>query len=204
MWLNRRLFIASAIGVLLSFCVSAQDESGWKLAKSGDGVEIYTRTSSGSKVNEFKAVTSVSQSPETVEKLIDDISSYTRWQDNCDYAALVERVNATTVVGHYTATTPFPFSDRDIVIEARKERKGAELHYYLRSVPNKVPERKKYVRIIDAGGHWVLTPRSDGGTDIVYAFYADPAGSIPGWLVNMFIVQGPYNSMHRLKKILND
>lgn len=197
-----------AILILLtvfSSSFAAGQENGWKLAKSGDGVEVYTRSKEGDKVKEFKAKTTVNKSVDAVMKLIDDVSRYPEWQDNCDEAYLIETEDAKRVVARYTASTPWPFTDRDVVIEMKKEpQANGAMNIRLTSQHSLYPEKKGYVRIVNAGGFWEIEPLSDNSSSVTYQFHADPGGSVPNWLINMFIVQGPYNSLKAMKGLLNE
>lgn len=175
----------------------------WKLAKSGDGIEIYTRTRDGGKVKEYKAITTVNQKLTRVEQLLDDIDRYPDWQSNLESSEIIERIDDQTIIGRYLSSTPWPFDDRDIVLKMRKEKNGSELVYRIENAPDAYPEDEDYVRIPTAGGYWQVTEVDGNKCELVYQFYADPGGSIPKWLVNMFIVQGPYNSFTRMKEVLN-
>jgi hypothetical protein len=43
---------------------------------------------------------------------------------------------------------------------------------------------------------------SSTSINIVYTFDADPGGSLPAWLVNMFADKGPYESFKKLSVLL--
>jgi hypothetical protein len=62
-----------------------------------------------------------------------------------------------------------------------------------------VPVKPNVVRVADSKGKWVITPLSDGKVKIVYTLHADPGGSVPAWLSNMFATQGPAESFKKLK-----
>lgn len=190
--------------LIFSSSVAWAQKTEWKLAKSGDGVEVYTRTRDGDKVKEFKAKTTVNKPVETVVSLIDNINAYPKWQDNCDDAHVVKERDGDLVVARYTASTPWPFTDRDVVIEMKKQpQANGGVNITLTSRHELYPEQKKYTRIKDAGGFWEIVPLSDGSSSVTYQFHADPGGSVPNWLINMFIVQGPFNSLKAMKDLLS-
>jgi len=190
--------------VVLLFTGEAIAQKGvWKLAKSGEGVEVYTRSTEGKKTKEFKAQTIVDYDLDAVARLLDDVEGYNKWQDNCEVSKLVERIDENELVGRYTSPTPWPFSDRDVVLRMRKETQpDGSLKYALESAPNAYPRDNDFVRIEEAGGFWVVRPAGPNQTEIIYEFYAEPGGNVPNWLVNMFIVQGPYNSFVQMKEVL--
>lgn len=197
-----KLVVASLMLVMIPS--EHEDQKAWELAKSGNGIEVFTRTKEGGKVKEFKAVTTVEASVKRAESLIADIDRYPSWQDNCEESHLVERVDDATVIARYTSKTPWPFSDRDIVLRmTRKNKPDGGVLFEIENAADAYPENDDYVRIPNAGGKWEITPLADNRCEVNYEFYADPAGNVPKWLVNMFVVQGPYNSFERMKEILN-
>ena len=46
-----------------------------------------------------------------------------------------------------------------------------------------------------SNGLWIFNPVSKGVTEIIYQYQGDPGGSIPGWVANLFIVDGPYKTL---------
>lgn len=191
-----------SIGIL-PLLVSAQSD--WKLAKSGDGVEIYTRDREEEKIKEFRAITTVQQPQKQIENLLEDIEAYPSWQDNCEESEVIKRIDKETVIGRYTSSTPFPFSDRDIVLKMTKQpQSDGRMVYQIENAATSIEERKNFVRIPRAGGRWELESKGESATLVTYQFYADPGGNVPNWLVNMFIVQGPYNSFRQMKELLEN
>jgi hypothetical protein len=55
------------------------------------------------------------------------------------------------------------------------------------------------VRINNSKGKWIITPAGNGQSLVEYTLHADPGGAIPGWLVNMFATEGPYQIFKQLK-----
>jgi hypothetical protein len=68
-------------------------------------------------------------------------------------------------------------------------------------VANYVPEKKDIVRVKNSFGKWVLTPQKNG-VRIEYTLETDPGGSLPAWLVNLFVAKGPHETFVKLKKQL--
>ncbi len=178
-------------------------ESDWKLAKSENGVEIYTRDLDDEELREFKAITIVEEDIAEIQNLLEDAANYCKWQDNCQKSQIIERLDEHTIIGRYTSETPWPFSDRDVVLKmTKKQRSGSEVEYLIENAPDAYPRQDDFERIPRAGGKWRLKSLGDEKCEVLYQFYADPGGNVPNWLVKMFIVQGPYNSFVRMKELL--
>lgn len=174
----------------------------WILEKEGDGIKIYTRISEGSTIKEFKALTTSTQPIEWLANLIDDVENYPNWQANITTATLLKQVNATEKYIHYTTDTPWPITDRDVAIHAKKTKKenGAVL-FTLTSVPNYIAEKEDFIRLKISNGSWEFTPIENNKIDVTYRFYGDPEGSLPEWLINVFIVTGPYETLTNMNNM---
>jgi hypothetical protein len=62
-----------------------------------------------------------------------------------------------------------------------------------------VPKKDKTVRVLNSPARWVLTPEGANRVKVIYTLHADPGGSIPAALVNMFATQGPAETFKKLR-----
>ena len=70
------------------------------------------------------------------------------------------------------------------------------------SKPNYIPDKSGIVRIEEAKGIWKFTQKENGETKVLYQFLGDPGGNIPSWIINIFIVDGPYKTLMNLKQFV--
>jgi hypothetical protein len=196
-------FISSALIlwlVLFAGSLHAQKDN-WVLAKSGEGIEVFTQDREGGKIKEFKSVMTVNCTVQALERELDNTTNYPVWQENCDGAVVLQKTSDKIQIERYFTDSPWPIADRDIVMQLVKERQAnGSLTYTRKSVPDAHPPVGDFMRIREAAGMWLIEPIDAQSTRITYRFYADPGGSLPAWLVNSFIVTGPYNTFVNLKK----
>lgn len=192
--------VDTEVALLNSISGLATDK--WELAKNGDNVTVYTRQYAGAEIKEFKAITTVTAKMSSLTALIENINDYPSWQANIASAKLLKQVNQNEQYIYYTTDVPWPVTDRDIVIHSKKSvsSKGV-VTYTLKSSPNYIKEKEEFLRIRDAKGGWQFIPKEGGKIKVVYQFYGDPAGSIPNWLINTFIVDGPHETLGKLRKL---
>ena len=69
-------------------------------------------------------------------------------------------------------------------------------------MPDYIPEKKNYIRLKEAEGFWQIKEIEENKISLIYQYYGEPGGSLPAWLVNMFIVDGPMDTLTNLKKML--
>lgn len=176
-----------------------QAQKDWLLEKDKDGVQIFTRKLDHHKVKEFKAITYTSKSVSDLEKLIKDVEHYPDWVYSVSFGELLEEDGDSRIL-YYIFDVPWPVSDRDMVIKSFKTQdEFGNLKFNINLVKDYKPEISGYVRMKEVFGSWTFIPEGDN-TKIIYQFYGDPSGNLPAWLVNMFIVEGPYETMVNLRK----
>jgi hypothetical protein len=176
---------------------SQEDGDGWELARLKDGVEVYTRTPEGSKFKEYKALATIEAEPKKLVEIIEDVDTYTDWMANIKNTELLARPDSAVFISYTEAKVPWPFDNRDNVTKSVISYDPVTGTYTIDiyMIPDYIPEKKGIIRIADGEGKWIFTPTEDGKTEVYHQFIADPAGKIPAWLVNMFIVDGPHKTM---------
>ncbi len=191
----KTLFLIITI-IFSGFILKSQS---WELKKSTDGISVYTRKTDESGICEFKATTKIDAEVDEIYKIVTDASNYNTWVDQISYSKFVSKgTNIFTV--YYQIKLPVGFKNRDIVIENKVVTNTADkIKIELKSTPTAYPEQKSYTRITDAYGYWLIQ-KSGNQTEVTYQFYSDPKGIFPAWLINSFIVDGPFKSLKNLKQ----
>lgn len=196
------LFVVFILLVSIPVLVAQQtDDLQWKLSKDQDGIKVYTRKVKGYKLKEFKAITTVNASPETLLAVIREVDKYPEWISHIEDAYAVEKVSNDEVYVYTETKLPWPFSNRDIVTHSKLYWEGDTAFVKMTGVSDFIPKNKGVVRIPFSYGTWTYKPIRDGLTEILYQFQGDPGGNIPGWLANMFIIDGPFKTIVRLKEV---
>ena len=93
---------------------------------------------------------------------------------------------------------------KGIQFEERKIGDGYTKEELLEAVPNYIPGKEDFIRLKTAKGSWEITPLKDNKTQIKYQVMADPEGSLPPMIINMFIVDGPYTTLQNLKERIGE
>lgn len=183
---------------LLSAQGSSNDE--WKLEKDDDGVKIYTKKIEDYKLKAFKGYTIVQSTPEELLNVIRDVEKYPQWMSHIAETYVVKKISNNELYVYSESTVPWPFSNRDIVTHSLLYWKDEKAFVEMTGIPDFIPENKGIVRIPGSKGLWIFSPISSNETEIIYEFQGDPGGRIPGWIANMFIVDGPFKTLTRLRE----
>ena len=97
---------------------------------------------------------------------------------------------------------PFPLKDRDVIVKGKisKDANGVV------SVKNKAITQGKalnpdYIRLKNYQGDWSFQALANNKVKITTSGYADPEGSIPLSVANMFVQQQPYQMLMKMKNM---
>lgn len=183
----------------------AQEDVEWSLQKSNDGIDVYTKVSPDSKFKSIKAITSFDFPLKTIVGVITDADSHYKWINNCTESKLLKASGDTSIIFYEYYHLPWPASDRDIVIETKIEYKDPKsVTLTSKARPDYIAEKDGVVRIQEFAGSWGLSLQPDSRIRGIYIAMVNPGGYLPAWLVNLFIINGPYDSFVNMKKRLAD
>jgi len=179
-------------------------EPDWKLEKDSDGIKVYLADAENSSIKQFKVEAFIEATPKEIVDAVVDIENNHKWFVSVEKGKLVERISPNEFIFSQVIEVPFPFQDRQVVQNTKVTNlENGVLRIDLNSVSDALEVDNDYVRMTLATGYWVLTPTSEG-TDLEYSFLADPAGNIPVWLANQFIVDNPLKTIKGLREYIDD
>ncbi|MEQ8471727.1 MAG: START domain-containing protein [Marinoscillum sp.] len=189
----------------LIFCVTSYtlaQEADWQLKKDKEGIQVYTRESSNSDLDEFKGIGIINASVDKLVSTLKDADQMHQWA-NCKTSRLIllegnEQVN-------YTITeVPFPMQDRDSYtrLEYLEVKNGVKVK--ITAIPGFKPANDGMTRIPYLNGFWLFERISDTQSEITYQLQADPGGSIPAWMSNAGSVDTPFDAIKNLRDYLED
>lgn len=200
-----KITILSSFFFSLLSTANAQDKP-WKLKSENEGINIYNRSVSHSRIKELKMTTSVKTSLGALVSILDDVTRYPEWMHGCKGG---EQVNTESDgIPFYMSTIQFPkplawrVSFIRNIIEQDSVTKVVTLKTI--SVKNDKFDDDDFVVMKDMYTTWKLTPTPDGTVEIESYLFANPSGNIPFWLVNSLLDRGPLKSIQRLIKRLKE
>lgn len=179
-----------------TICEEATAQNTWKLTKSSNGVDIYTRTKEGWGIKEFKAIVKIRASLAQVEAAIKDAENRSKWMHNTEDTKDIKVVSSNKIYTYSRLDAPWPVADRDNVTLFTFNRPAAGVvRIDMQAVGNYIPEKSGVVRIHRMEGFWEFKDMGDGYVQVTQQAVGDPGGSLPDWLANSAIVDNPYNTM---------
>ncbi len=179
-----------------SWLLFSQSEEGWKLVKQQKGIDVYVKSISKSPVNAVKATTTLDCSMASAIEAILDVSNHTKWMYQCKNAKVLSVDNDSTWYYYAQSRTPWPVLDRDYVskIVARKNSSNSIIIHGF-GVPDYIPEKKDIIRLPYSESEWKFTSLGSNQVYVELYLSVDVGGTVPPWLLNLFISRGPYQTM---------
>jgi hypothetical protein len=187
---------------LLFFSGTMAESKKWDFWKEREGIKVYTRINSGSKIKELKMETVFSGSMSSFVAVLQDLSSYERWVYASKDARLIDSISDTEQIYYGVTDFPWPMNDRDYVIHNKIWQNPKTLAFNSLSIAQDglVPEKDNVVRVSTLRARWTLTPGHKNEINVVYTVKSDPEGSIPVWMTNMMLDLGPFKTLKNLQK----
>ena len=185
-----RLFCAIAVVasvVPLTLSAGAPGEK-WELVGNKDDIVTYRREVAGSPVIAIRGEAIIEAPFLRVVSVLMDTTRLPQWMDRVAEARRIRATSALHYVEYERASTPFPLTDRDFVIESWVEIDAAKKQMVMkaRSVADPSIPVTGLVRGEVLSSTFTLVPLDHGRrTHVVAEVHTDPKGSIPKWLVNL-------------------
>jgi hypothetical protein len=191
------------IFALLSIAPLARGQKDCELKKEKDDLKVYTCPSPDSKIKILKVELLVENT--SFQELLDfvnDIDNYVNWQYNTIEARVLE-TQARSKIYRTVVSAPWPMSNREMIMEISHEFDSLRQELLIESRHNtyEYPEDEDLIRVPFCIAKWRVVSQK-AGLRIEYTIRIDPGGSVPAWLVNVAMADGPYYSFINLKKAL--
>ncbi|MCE5981726.1 START domain-containing protein [Pseudomonas wadenswilerensis] len=183
----------------VSTCASAAEP--WHLVQDDDGIQVYLSDVPGSRYQQFRGVALIKASVPTLSDLQENLRVACKWLYGCADMRLL-KVDGDSTWVYLTTALPWPASTRDMVIQVQSERRDdGSLVRRLKAVPGMVKHVPGQIRVRQLKGLWTFVPKGEQLTEVTYELQADPAGDIPSWLANQFVLDAPVISLRTLRAV---
>ena len=200
-----RIFPLILITLFCSNTLSAQN-NGWELERETDGLKVYLRDATNSNVKEVKIETTFDESMSAIISLLKDVPAYPDWVYKCIESNRLEASTTTSSLYYCKIDFPWPMSDRDFIGKSKLRQDPDTKHVFIdvKGLKDYIDEKEDIVRIEELEIHYEFIPLSNGKVKMLYRLHSNPGGSIPTWMVNMVIENGPMNTVKGMREKLKE
>lgn len=176
----------------------------WKLAKQANGIQVYTADVDGSNRKYIKVKADLEGSLNKVKAVFQNIAQQKAWVYSTKQAYLIQQVDDHTLLYYNETSLPWPASNRDVAINMKLTEDNAQHKLVItqEGKPSAAPTHKGVVRIPHLSANWQFHEVANNQLTAEYYLDLDPGGSLPTWVINMFIAKGPYETFMQLRQML--
>ncbi len=173
-----------------------------ELKKSEDSIFVFACKTKESRYKSVIAHFVLDCSASAFAGALLDVERYPTWQFHNIGTRLLQKIGESEIIYHSKISAPWPATDRDLVMHL-KIKQDSITHVVsidINAIPNYLALEKDFLRIQVSNVHYTVTPLSKKKIDITYSLYIDPGGSVPVWMLNLAIANGPWETFYNLKK----
>lgn len=198
----KKLALLALVALLLGGA-ACRAQNDWEELSDEDGIKVYRRDVDGSPIVALKGEAIIEAPLGKVASVLDDTPRKLEWVCNRVEAKNVRVISPTQRVEYNHTSAPWPIKDRDFVFHAEiKVCKAAKtLTYELRSVedPLMPVDEEKAVRGELLASSYLLKELPGNRTQLTVEIQADPKGSVPKWVVNLFQKSWPRKTIEGIR-----
>ena len=194
------------LAILLTYSTDIAAQGDWELKRERKGITIYVREQEDNPLKEYRAQAEIPQPFRDALDFFTDLKRHPDWVFRCTGFTIIKTREDNQVWYHTTYDIPWPLKDRDLTVKAvirnRPEESFCEM--LTTGIHMDYPKKDGIVRMPAYREKVVLEKIDSMNTLFIAEGFTDPGGKVPPWLVNMFLVDGIYESVEKAREILRE
>ncbi len=173
----------------------------WHFITETDGIKIYTRSEPNSSLKSYKGEVIFHASMQKTCSMIGNARNFDWWGPEFVNIKVLAYEDKKFVQYYYIYDMPWPFTDRDLAVNAIVKMDTATGVYSVLSLPllKAVPEKPDLVRIKNYWQKWTIQPLENGNVHLTLEGIVDPGGNVPSWLYNMLVTEMPLKTIRAFR-----
>ncbi len=199
-----RLWATLLLAALL--CASAAGaeagRDGFRVIDSERGITVSVRDEPGRELPTFRGQGVIEGHVLYVLAVVLDVEGALEWAEGADETAVLRELDPRTHLIYTRTDTPWPVSDRDMVMKREVDvlEAGSSFRLRMQCIPRGVPKRDGVIRVTDCSSEFVLTKVDETHTSIDYLVNVDPGGNLPSFIINWAARSVPFKTLVRLEE----
>lgn len=190
-----RIFLVLLMCSCLSIISKAQQ---WELEKDEEGIQVSTTLRPGASMKSYRVQMDLNVPTQEIVDAILNVSNYPTWMKDCEESRVLEKTES-GIIAYYVAGAPWPVAARDNISSMEVKELDNGFLIAFSQLADFLPLKDDFVRLQECNGYWKVEELSDGMSRLTQEVHVDPGGRIPAWLVNMTVVQNPFDSFSKLR-----
>lgn len=188
----------------------------WKLFHEVNRVKVYVRDINRNNIVEFKGITRISASIDSILAVLRDHPACPDWFHHCDRAEIIQEVSFNERYHYQQCSLPFLIKKRDFIFHSFLTQNPLTQTFVITLIakPDYCIEKTSSqcsainsstdIRVRSAYGYILMEPLKDGTTRVTWNQHTDPGGMIPTLLINQLAQDVPLRSLSNLREIVQE
>ncbi len=192
--------------IVLTLLVAAPGYSraaGWEVITERDGIVVSRRPVQGRSFPQLRAVGEVKGTPYEILAVLLDVPEHVDWVPDCVVSKSLRRLDDWRNVIYTRTDAPWPVPDREAIIENEviflDPPTKVKVTFEAIAAPD-VAHARGTVRMKSLTGFYAIEAIDDQRSLVHYELDADPAGTLPAWLVTMQSTRNPFQTLAGLRR----
>lgn len=189
--------------VVSASCLTAQLHAAEtaKLTMNKNNIKVWTIQDPQKPVLSYRAETVLNTSIERAVGIVLDVANAKSWIPNVASAEVLSQdLNSGDFKLYMVLDFPFPLKDRDVIVQGKMSKDANGMI----SIKNRATQQGKaknpnYIRLQSYEGDWLFQSLGADKVKVTTSGFADPEGSIPQSVTNLFVQQQPYQMLQKMK-----
>lgn len=191
------------VGFTLLCPFTSFSQRDWTSRRHKDGVEVFVKSVNGADIKSYKAVSSTSASIEKCVSFLLDFENHIKWRYSVSKVEVL-RSQGDELICYMVLDVPWPADDRDVVIQITKNYiSDNKVQVVLTAIEGVKEKVDGFIRVTNSITKWTFDRVGDR-TNIIYEGSADPGGTLPGWLINVGVVDAPFETLRNFVDLVED
>lgn len=204
--MKRVLTLVGVLLVTLPWSIARADlfDIDWELRKDKEGIQVYTGDVIDSKFKAVKANMEIEASLAEIVGLVRDSQACPDWAELCKHSEPIEVTSETQMLVYTLNDLPWPVSDREAIAKILWSQNPQTLGVEMTATvtASSKPRRKGVLRLKYGVTGWSFIPTGNGMVAVESRAHLDPEGATPAWLTNRLLVDAPYQTLSKMRKII--
>ncbi|TCM65105.1 START domain-containing protein [Acinetobacter calcoaceticus] len=199
--MKKIMFGVACISASLCLQTHAAVANNGKLSLNKNNIKVWTFPNPNSPNLTYKAETTLNVPIERAVALVLDVQRTAQWAPHVSKVEVLSRNDQKGEFSIYMVLDfPFPLQDRDLIVAGKvtKDSQGV-IRIQNRAIAQGKALDSSYVRLKQYQGDWVFQKIDANNVKVMMSGFANPEGSIPTSVANMFVEQQPYQTLQKMK-----
>lgn len=188
--------------LLIPFYSDDNVSSDWQYINKLRGINNFQKNIAGTNSKAYKGVCVINSPIKTIYSIVTDVKNHKKWVKYCKSSKMVEQTSPDNSTQYYQFDIPWPFSNRDMVINSTTDvswDKGIATITSVASSQSDIPEEEAFIRVVESKQKWVLEQIGPSSTMVTFTSHTPLNTSDSSLLKKIASTTIPFSTLEQLK-----